>query len=327
MNFSGLVSAVQEFWNFFWPAAVSLVLLLGIVRGVAPNAAVRIAAGIAKLKPTPKWQVSAFKIVKRFGIDKLIPVFAAFCLLFLMDVAKTMVVFAGDALPPTISYRYDLWFLQHASDERLQCLWAHYDDSLSLSDFQNNLERSLSEFETTHKDSQVFANIQNWQRQSGAAHQGFSACKFLIVWAALWTLAEILLTRRPYRPIGALMLCSLLLFVAASMFLFRDIWAFEQQEFARLQAVEVFMFDKPPLCRALPPEKQIAYAEVVNTAQRVSDSSHAYRWWTVRMVDSYYFHWVKEQLFKPAGHGGFVPRMTPGVIGQDAGEIQGHTGP
>lgn len=79
VNFSGLVSAVQEFWSFFWPAAVCLAILLGIIKRVAPVTAKGLWDRVQGLRPSDGTQVSAFKTIKRYGFDKLVPFLVAFC--------------------------------------------------------------------------------------------------------------------------------------------------------------------------------------------------------------------------------------------------------
>jgi len=310
MDFSGLVNAVRDFWNFFWPAAICLTLLLGITKLVAPVAASRIEARVKQFKPGAESQISVFKSLKRFGFDKLVPVMIAFCLLFLTDVAKTMVVLAGEALPPNIHYRYDMWFLQHASDQRLRCLWAHFDDAPSFNDFQQDVERALSEVEAANKDSELFTSINNWRRQSSNAFEGYSGCKFFIAWSVLWALIDAIVTRKLIRPAALLALSLVLLSLAGTVFLFRHVWGIDQEQYARVQAVEVFLFEKPPQCRSLTAMQQQAYDDAISAEMQQSEYEHEYRWWNVRPFDSYYLHWVVQQVVKPMSDIGTLPRIT-----------------
>jgi CheY-like chemotaxis protein len=312
MDFSSLVKAVQDFWNFVWPPVVCLVILLGTIYAVAPSAASRVGKLLTRLRPSPSSQLSAAKNLKRFGLDKLLPILAAFCVLFLMDVARTMVVLVGDALPPSISYRYDLWFLQHASDERIPCLWAHFDDAPRLNELQNDIERTLSESEATSKNSHVFENIRNWNEQSGKAHTAFSACKFFIAWALFWTLVEIALAKRLLRALF-FVVCLAIFSLAGTFYFFRHIWAIEQEQYARVEAVQVFLFQKPPQCRSISATQQNAYNEIVTDAQRSADQGKEHQWWTIRMFDAYYLRWIWKQINATSGDrdrpAGYSPQM------------------
>jgi CheY-like chemotaxis protein len=296
---------------------VCLAILLGIIWGIAPVAASHIAARIMRLKPSDGAQMSAFKTLKRFGFDKLVPVVAAFSLLFLMDVAKTLVVQVGDTIPPNVSYRYDLWFLQHSSDERLRCLWAHFDDAPTLNEFQNDVERALSEVEMVNKDSQIFGNLRYWTDKSGSASEGFSACKFFIAWAIMWALIEMIVTRHPARPLSLMTFCFVLFFIIGSFFLFRDVWGIEQEQDARLAAVEVFLFQRQPACRAISAEQQASYDEIINEAHHDSTRSSEHRWWSIRIFDSYYPHWIWQEISSPVGDSGVLPSVSSNVIGRE----------
>lgn len=318
MDFSGLVRAVQDFWNFVWPPVVCLAILLGTIYAVAPSAASRVGTLLARLKPSPSSQLSAAKNLRRFGFDKLLPLLAAFCVLFLMDVARTMVVLVGDALPPSISYRYDLWFLQHASDERIPCLWAHFDDAPRLNELQNDVERTLSESEAVSKNSHLFENIRNWSEHSGKAHTAFSACKFFMAWALFWTLVEIVLTKRLQRALF-LVVCLAILLLAGTFFFFRHIWAIEQEQYARVEAAQVFLFQKPPRCHSISATQQSAYDEIVTDAQRTADQGKEHQWWTIRMFDAYYLRWIWKQVNTTSSDRDRPDRYAPQMVREENG--------
>jgi CheY-like chemotaxis protein len=296
VDFSGLVRAIQDFWNFFWPAAVCLVILLGIVRTVAPCSTAGIRTWLTRLRPDDQAQVSAFKVIKRFGVDKLIPIAVAFCLLFFMDVAKTIVISAGEALPPTIVYRYDLWFLKHSSDEGFSCLWAHFSDKPTLDGLQRDVERELGELEAKSKDSKAFESVNYWTQKGGTAQEGFSACKFFIAWAILWAVIESLVTKKSAHPLSAAAICVGVLAITSALFLFRDVWSIEQAEYSRLSAVEVVLFQEKPSCQEITEEQQAAYIKVIEDTARIQMSENE-RWWRIQLFDSYYLRWLWREFF------------------------------
>lgn len=84
--------------------------------------------------------------------------------------------------------------------------------------------------------------------------------------------------------------------LAGAFFFFRHIWGIEQQEYARIRAVQVFLFQKPSLCSSIDADRQKGYEEVVVQAQRASDQNGKHRWWTISAFDAYYMRWVGKQL-------------------------------
>jgi hypothetical protein len=123
MDFSSLVKGVQDFWDFIWPPVLCLVALVGIASYVGPATFNRLLAKCGALRPTTDRQIQFVKASKRFGFDKLMPVICAFCLIFLLDVVRNVVVMGGQIIPPSITYQPAVIILDNESIPAVRCLW------------------------------------------------------------------------------------------------------------------------------------------------------------------------------------------------------------
>jgi hypothetical protein len=296
MDFSGLVSGVREFWNFIWPPIICLVMLLAIARFVAGGTCLRIWTWLKTHKPEAAVQLSIAKTLKHFGADKLLPFAIAFCLLFVLDMVRAVVVVAGAAVSPQVVYRYDVWLGQRIHDEQFGCLWLYYGEP-RLDALQNHIGRTLSQEETLNRTSRLLTNVRDWEEQGGEAAVAFSACKFLIVWATFWAILEGVREKTLLKPGLRLLICLVVLVGAGTIFFFRQIWAVDQAESARVSAAEVLMVqrvneshDVAYGCRGeLTPEQASALDMLVSR----DEPRH---WWEFRAFDWYYARWIWSQV-------------------------------
>ena len=302
MDFSGLVKAVREFWDFIWPPVICLAMLVIIARVVAAGTVARIWTWVKIAKPKPESQLAAAKTLKHFGVDKLVPFALAFCLLFALDMVRATVVMAGDAMSPKLVYPYDIWLAQRANDDRFKCLWMYYGDFPKLSEFQNHMDRTLTEEEARDKNSRLLISMGQWEEQNGKAAASFAACKFFIAWALLWATLEMVKEKTVWKPVSRFLICLAVFLIAGTVFFFRQVWAVDQSESARLAAVEVLMAQKVNkdynfiTCSKLSDDMEANFEKVVGNDRRSLLSDGVRRWWEVRAFDSYYLRWIRFQL-------------------------------
>ena len=302
MDFSGLVTAVHEFWNFIWPPVICLVILLAIMRYLANDTLKSIWDRVARSRPTSAAQRSAYKTLKRFGLDKLLPIAAAFCLLFLMDVARTTVLGVGQALTPTISYRDNVWFAQHSNNEDVRCLWSYYGDEPSLAQFGGEIRQTLSEEKVVNKGASLLGDVNHWEVRDGSSHVALSACTFFATWAIFWAAVEIFRTRKTPHPerrlVRRLAGCLIVLMVVGGFFFYRQIWAADQVEYSRIAAVKVFLAQKSarPPCSGMTEAQQKAFDNVVEREKSAMRNAGQRRWWEVGGSTAHKIGWVWKQI-------------------------------
>jgi hypothetical protein len=302
MDFSGLVKAVHEFWDFIWPPVICLVILLSIMRYLAIDTLKSIWERGARSRPTSAAQRSAYKTLKRFGLDKLLPIAAAFCLLFLMDVARTTVLEVGRALTPTISYRDDVWFAQHSRNVDVRCLWSYYGDEPTLTEFGEEIRQTLGEEKAVNKGASLLEEVNDWEARDGSAHVALSACTFFATWAIFWAAVEVFRTRKtpqPGRRLGRRLAgCLIVLAVAGGFFFYRQIWAADQAEFSRISAAKVFLAQKSakPPCSSMTAAQQKAFDEMVERERNNMRNAGERRWWEIGGLTAYKIGWVWKQI-------------------------------
>lgn len=302
MDFSGLVKAVHEFWNFIWPPVICLVILLFTIRYVASGTVKSIWDWLARSRPASTSQRSAYKTLKRFGLDKLLPIAVGFCLLFLMDVSRTTVLGVGQVLTPTISYRYDIWFAQHSANSEVRCLWSYYGDAPSLGEFGDYIEQTLSEEKALNKGAGLLEGVSYWEAREGSAHTELSACTFFATWAIFWAAVEVFRTRKtptPGRRLGRRLAgCLIVLAAAAGFFFYRQIWAADQAQFSRISAAKVFLAQKSakPPCSGMTEAQRKSFDDVVEREKIDMRDSRERRWWEIGGLSAYKIGWAWRQL-------------------------------
>jgi hypothetical protein len=126
----------------------------------------------------------------------------------------------------------------------------------------------------------------------------FSACKFFLIWAVLWTIVEIVRTRTVLKPGSRLLACLIVFTVAGALFFFRHIWAIDQAESSRVSAAEVFLAQKSAsgTCRKMTDDEQKTFDEMKESYESTFLRDGRQRWWEIRAFDSYYVRWVWRQV-------------------------------
>ena len=210
MDFSGLVKGVQDFWDFIWPPILCLIALVGITAYVAPSVFSKMSSKLTNLKPNAQRQIQFVKVSKRFGFDKLLPIICAFFLIFLLDVARNIVVMGGQAIPPVLSYTPSALILENHSDSMIQCLWKTRSESIHLQqeatikaaaspeeterlsrkdpdpthldtrygmvnfeDISQMIDEAVADAEAQHKDAQPVKSLQYAEDETGTPHMVF----------------------------------------------------------------------------------------------------------------------------------------------------------
>lgn len=300
LDFSGLVKAVQDLWDFVRPPVLCLIILAGIAYYAAPRRCSSIWNWIWRSRPTPEVRETVTRATEHLGFDKLLPILMAFVTLLAFNVIWDTVTAIGNAFPPYASYSPDIWLIHHATEMDLQCLWAQYGDAPDMTRFQTEIERTTSEAREVHKESPRLENIDYWLKQEGKSHQAWLACKFFFLWAILCAVSELMFVKASLKIARRLFLCLVFLTVAGGTFLFSYIYGVEQVEVAQVSAAEAFLFpnSKSP-CAALMGLHQRDFKDAVDESRKQAAEHLTKGWWTVSVFDSEYFTWVWNQEFKP----------------------------
>jgi hypothetical protein len=299
VDFSGLVKGVQDFWNFIWPPVICLSLLLGIPALLAPSV---LTAGLQRIErhwPDSPHQVTLFKFFKRFGIDKLVPVITAFVLIFLLDVLRNAVLFAGTALPPNISYDTNRLLLYHARDGDIRSLWFKTGKPADFFRVQQQIEFVLGEAEAAHKDRELH-DVHYWSERAGRDYSAFGASKFFVLWSAIFCIIGIRKRAPGRRPVLGGVLMTLFFMVAAGVFSIRFVYAIEQSFYAQTRLADTASIGSMPDCVG-ENNPCSAYQQMVE-AMTNNPSYHAAHWWFISETDVIsYLRWLREQARNQLG--------------------------
>jgi hypothetical protein len=299
VEFSGLVKGVQDFWEFIWPPVICLVLLLGIPALLAPSVLTAGLQHLERLRPDSPHQVTVFKFFKRFGIDKLVPVIAAFALVFLLDVLRNAVFFAGTAIPPNISYDTNRLLLYHGREGNIQSLWFKTGKPADFFRVQQRIELALGEAEAAHKDREL-SDVHFWSERAGHDYSAFGASKFFVLWSAVFCIIGIRKHDPNRRPLLGGVLIMLFFIVAAGIFSIRFVYATEQSFYAQTHLADAATTGTLPDC---PGENNpcTAYRQMID-AMANNPSYHAAHWWFISETDVFsYFRWLREQARNQLG--------------------------
>jgi len=295
MDFSGIVKAVEDFWGFVWPPIVCLAFLFGIVAFLAPHSFAAARRHFVEMRPSGPWEINFVKSLKRFGFDKLVPLIALFCLLFVLDVVGTMVVVVGMIVPPSITYNHEAWLIGHARDSDVQCLAVSYGEDLDFADLQRRIERSFSDAEEAHKDSPILALVRDWGKKDWQAQVAFYSCKFFVLCILVTTCVEITLTKVSLGGLLRSLGCLVLFSVAAGFFFFQIIYAKGERETYLVGAARAYTPSARISCDSTPAdEKQTEYLKLVEGEQHKYGSRP--KWWFAKETDADYFEWLRKEI-------------------------------
>jgi hypothetical protein len=232
MNFSEVQQSVQQAWEFTWPPVVLLVIMIALVRLLAPASYVAFQRRLSLELPSRWARVQAF--LHHYGFAKLLPVAVLFMIVFTLFLTNSVLHLAGNSIPPRISYRPDIIFARAVDEKQLACLWSFFPwaDVGSLQSIVNK---------RVEAEDKVDDDVQNWREARDRAYRRFNAAKFLTVWALFWGIAE---RRRGRIRSGRLAVALAVLASMVVIYLFGFLYALDQLQHAQKNAAIALWINK-----------------------------------------------------------------------------------
>jgi hypothetical protein len=334
MDFSGLVKGVQDFWDFIWPPILCLVALLAITSYVAPVLASNVLSRLLIWRPTDQRQIQLFKMSKRFGFDKLLPIICAFFLVFLLQVIRNVVVMGGQMLPPVISYDPSAILLENKDLYTVKCLWLTREEAIrqqraiavksttpqtpldasdtglaearkgylearygavTFSDLSQMIDSAAVEAETQHKDAPRVSGLKHSEGKIATANMLFCALKFLFVYTLIIGLLEI--RRSPIQIRVArrtAMLLAVLVLGILGSFL-RDLRTTEEAEREKIFIAEEYPKIGSMDCEGIDFDRRIDLNKSYESIA-TQEQSLRRKWWTLRFPSTTIFTWTWKQI-------------------------------
>jgi hypothetical protein len=290
---------------------------------------------LTSLKPTDQRQIQFVKVSKRFGFDKLLPIICAFFLIFLLDVARNIVVMGGQAIPPVISYSPTTLIINDSSDSMIQCLWKTHSESLHLQqeatlkaaaspqeterlsrkdpdpshldtryglvnfeDISEMINEAVADAEVQHKEADPVNGLHYAQDETGTPHMVFSALKFLFIYTLMVSFLELRhSTTRPRVVFRTIVLFGVLL-VGMFGYLLRCLKTEEHVEDMKRYVAQTYPLKDSMNCEAFDDKTDIDLETLYEKAVS-REQSRRNRWWSLQFPDTTIFIWSWEQLRGP----------------------------
>jgi hypothetical protein len=278
MEMSQISTSVRDLWEFLWPPVLLLTTLFVVARFVASTS-------IADLSTATKKQMSAMDIgrlrarLRLWGLSKIVPIAVAFTIVFILYVARVTIFGAGSLLPPTVSYTPDSLIARRMDARDAACLWSIY-GNVGLSQLPQIAERQ-GKFHSPERP-------RYWSDESGVYVQGLNAVKFVLTWCVVWSVVEIIRSKRRMRTLLRLALAvasiALVGFVVLGMYLY---------------CVEQMVYEDIADIRSLLPQDGRCDTLRVSSfdEERFRRMSHE-RWWSLQVEPFRYGEWIIQNLIR-----------------------------
>lgn len=186
MDFSKLRTAVVEFWEFLWPAIMLTATMVAIALYVAPNVVRYVARTLASAMVMPSDQVS--ETLRFFGLNTLVPFAVVFALLLGLHVVRRVADFVGSITPPQFVFFVDQMVNRVATESLGQRLSERFPGTAHGYELFARAEEFLSGLDANK--SKAASEVGHWRQQREKAHDGWSRCKFLLIWTFICFVVE-----------------------------------------------------------------------------------------------------------------------------------------
>lgn len=212
MEISDLTQSVRELWNFAWPAAVNLILIISILFYVCPR--MRLLLRL-QLWGRHKRLLARFKgseILKLLGVPQMIPFLTLFTVIFILFASQNIALGIGGFLPGGYSYQPSQLLINSVSSDELKTLWIQFPQARSFSELSKILDIKYQEALSQDSNALGFAH---WNEKINQASKFISYTKFYAFWALLSLLFAFQLKRyklRAFRRTIYVLILSCLIF-------------------------------------------------------------------------------------------------------------------
>lgn len=287
MSFQNIQGAVHQAWEFAWPPVVLLLIMIIIFFWIAPAAAIRGRTVLVNAITTDKVRKTRAHL-RLWGLSKLLPIMAAFGILFLLYFVNRSVRSMGDLLPPKIVHTPSSLVARYGDPRMLGCVASRYSYS---EEGRRRLPSGV--FQKVSRDilgvGEGSIKFRHWKDKENRAIATWDVAKFLFLWAILCMVIQ-RLARGPLRW-HTLFISSVVLTLVASGSLVNYVYALQQRYYQQLYAAEAkFMTAKECKEYLLTKEDE----EALNIYRKNSSDA---RWWWLSMESAVtQFPWIYREV-------------------------------
>jgi len=203
------------------------------------------------------------------------------------------VMVVGSLIPVEVTYDPDLLLENHADSPRTAALWFAYGGDGSVSDFRQQIQRTVDEARQKNGNDSVVSGLQYWQKTAGEYVGMIDVCKFLVLYTLCMLLLELRQRRDSLRALGRCFLLLLVLSVASATYVALFLYATDQAEYSTLEVAAVYKAPQPHMCyygTIIPAdeEKCKLYADSMQPTFHPGRK----RWWWIEFAFGSVFRWV-----------------------------------
>ena len=287
MNFQEVQGAVDQAWEFAWPPVVLLLIMILTFCWIAPTAAFRTRIILERLVTVERIRKTRASL-RLWGLGKLLPIMAAFGIIFVLYFVNRIVHSIGDLLPPKVAYRADLLVARYGDHRMLGCIASRYS-------YRENGHRRFPSGVLARVSEDIigenFEGAQPWEKQESRSFLVWNVTKFLFFWVIL-CFASQKLARGPVRW-HTLFIPLLVLALVASGSLVKFVYALQQRSSVQIHAAEArYLTSKE--CKTY-----VLTAEDREALGFYRERSSVPRWWWLSMDSAFTrFPWIYEEVIR-----------------------------
>jgi hypothetical protein len=284
MTFRDIRDGVQQVVRFILPPLFNLFLFVTLTYYIAPGLLPKALEALPWINSAALEDQEIYGTLKSLGLTKLIPIFAAVGVIFLLYSLQGLVLALGHVLPGSVVVFPERRFVHSAGVDKL----VRYMARSSISEDPRAMVGSLlGRFERFKAGAKT--NYKYWNETSAKYARRLNTSKVFI----LWTLLLPFLARHfgvPGRG-SAAALFGMIFCLVAVYSVGKLIYAYEQAGFAQKKAIELTFHAET----TVPPDAE----RLTEFRKRLLDCwPEDERWWEFRLIDWTFVRWVSRTFMK-----------------------------
>ncbi len=298
MNFSSILQAIREGWDFVWPPCVFLLILVALLRIIAP---VTFQDFVRVVRIGSERQRTVVALLRVYGLRRFLPAIDVFAILLVLYVVQQLVPAIGQALPGIVVYDDSAMWIRMNRSANVACALA-----LVPGATLNTLEREIEIKEKSLQSKQgsgagpEFFYTPGAEKRMDTTLREFNLCKALIAFSIFAWGFELVRRKKaktaPKRRLAAalaypLLVLAALVFIAVFL-LEKQAYEWQQKDFALLDDAQVIADLEGTSCGKVPENQRDAIYRTLLMEQSLRSDAIP---WRVEFID-FYYRWLRTHV-------------------------------
>jgi hypothetical protein len=288
MNFSSILQAVREGWNFVWPPCVLVLLLAVLFWLLAPSTFTDCKTGFSKLS---KRRRKLMTFLSLYGLRKFLPAIDAFTVLLILYLLQQLPPAIGQVLPG--QFVFDDTALWAQNSENLVCALAAVPGA-TLDNLEQGIkvrEKAVEAKLGAGAGNELF-NAEWAEKELDVTIREFNLCKFVILYSLVLAGIEIFRKKRFWHSVLLLLPVLAVLLICAFYLFERVAYEREQQRYQLMDDLQVIEEIDGFSCAKVSAEQSEEIYRTLLLARSESRGRNA----TQLEFVSFYYKWLKDHL-------------------------------